>query len=70
VRDERQVRFGVKILGRAPRELPDGRQRPHTILPLIDARPEVRVACTSDGQCCGAIANCPAQQPITMSREQ
>ncbi len=47
---------GVAIMGRAPRELRDGSPRLQTIMPLIDARHEVRVACTADGQCWGAIA--------------
>lgn len=47
---------GVAIMGRAPRELLEGSPRLQTIMPLIDARHEVRVACTVDGQCWGAIA--------------
>jgi hypothetical protein len=46
----------VAIMGRAPRALRDGSPRLQTIMPLIDARHEVRAACTVDGQCWGAIA--------------
>jgi DNA-binding CsgD family transcriptional regulator len=43
-------------MGRAPDELRERSTRLQTIMPLIDARHEVRVACTVGGQCWGAIA--------------
>jgi DNA-binding CsgD family transcriptional regulator len=46
----------VAIMGRAPREQRDASPRLQTIMPLIDARHELRAACTVDGQCWGAIA--------------
>jgi DNA-binding CsgD family transcriptional regulator len=48
--------IGVGILGRLPEEQRRASPRLRTILPLLDARYEVRAACVVDGQCWGGIA--------------
>jgi len=47
---------GVAIFGRLTEEQQQASPRLRTILPILDARHEVRAACVVDGQCWGGIA--------------